>query len=525
MEIYLRPNFYRKNLKTEQMHVEPPHNQPAVFMEGIVKRFPNVFANDDVKFRLLKGEIHSLLGENGAGKTTLMRILSGFYQPDAGNIFVSGRRVVFHSPKDALAHGIGMIHQHFQLVQNFTVAENISLAVPETVKLNMPAFEKRVNNISEQYGLAIDSRARIYELSVGEQQRVEILRMLFRKINILIMDEPTAVLAPQEIERLFDIMRKMRSEGRSIVFITHKLEEVLEISDFITVLRRGKVMSTVKPDQVPKRDGSVSTELARMMVGREVILEVGRKTVKKEHAILEVENLSVRGDRGELAVSNISFRIRLGEIFAILGVAGNGQRELVEALVGLRSIESGRVLLKGKDISDSFRSIAYIPEDRSERGSVPNMTLVENMVLTGQERFRNGPMVRWKKAKETASGLVENYSIAAPSLTMKARQLSGGNLQKLILAREFSRHPSFLIAEQPTRGLDIGATEEIWQALLKQRRGGSVLLVSGDIKEVLSLSDTVMIIFRGHTMGTLPCDDEQGLEMIGPLMAGVKGSS
>ena len=506
------------------MNVASPNNPSAVFMKGVVKKFPNVFANNEIDFRILKGEIHSLLGENGAGKTTLMRILSGFYQPDAGEIFVSGERVVFYSPKDALACGIGMIHQHFQLVHNFTVAENISLGVPETIRLNMPAFEKRVDSISDQYGLAINSRARIYELSVGEQQRVEILRMLFRKINILIMDEPTAVLAPQEIERLFDIMRKIRNEGRSIVFITHKLEEVLEISDYITVLRRGKVMSTVKPEHVPKRNGAISTELARMMVGREVILEVGRKTIKREDLLLEVKDLSVRGDRGELAVSNISFRIRFGEIFAILGVAGNGQRELVEAIVGLRPIETGHILLGGKDISEGFDNIAYIPEDRTGRGSVSNMSLLENVVLTGQYRFRNGPVVRWKKAKEVAWGLVKDYNIAAPTLAMKARQLSGGNLQKLILAREFSRHPSFLIAEQPTRGLDIGATEEIWQALLRQRKDGGVLLVSGDIKEVLSLSDTILVIFRGQAMNTLSCDDEQCLEMIGPLMAGMKGS-
>jgi len=492
-------------------------------MKGIVKKFPNVLANNGIDFRILKGEIHSLLGENGAGKTTLMRILAGFYQPDAGEVFIDGERAVFRSPRDALTRGIGMIHQHFQLVRNFTVAENIALGMPASLQLNAASLEKHVAALSEQYGLAIDSRARIWELSVGEQQRVEILRMLFRKVDILIMDEPTAVLAPQEIEHLFAIMKRIKEEGRSIVFITHKLEEVLEISDYITVLRRGKVMSTVRPERVRKKDGTVSTELARMMVGREVILEVGKKPVKTEQVLLEVKNLSVRGDRGELAVNNLSFNIRQGEVFAVLGVAGNGQRELVETLVGLRSKETGHMLLGGTDIIACHESISYIPEDRTGRGCVPDMSLLENFVLTDRNRFRKGPFLKWKRAKQRAGRLVREFKIAAPALTMKARQLSGGNLQKLILAREFSRKPLFLIAEQPTRGLDIGATEEIWQALLHQRKDGGVLLVSGDIKEVLSLSDTILVLFRGQVMDILSCEDEKELERIGPLMAGVSG--
>jgi ABC-type uncharacterized transport system ATPase subunit len=272
-------------------------NVPAVFMKGIVKNFQDVVANRGVDFRLLKGEIHSLLGENGAGKSTLMNILSGFYLPDEGEILINGEKVAFHSPRDALDHGIGMIHQNFQLVDNFTVAENITLGMPGPVALNISALEKKVTELSERYGLAIDSRARIWELSVGEQQRVEILRMLFRKVNILIMDEPTSVLTPREIEQLFVIMLRIKEEGRSIVFITHKLEEVREISDYITVLRRGKVMSTIRPDKVREKDGIISTELARMMVGREVILEIGKSSVKTDHTILKVERLSVRGDR------------------------------------------------------------------------------------------------------------------------------------------------------------------------------------------------------------------------------------
>jgi simple sugar transport system ATP-binding protein len=492
-------------------------------MKGIVKRFPEVVANDGIDFRILKGEIHSLLGENGAGKTTLMNILSGFYQPDGGEIFINGQRVVFRSPRDALDHGIGMIHQHFQLVNNFTVAENIILGMPGPVHLDMAQLEKTVADLSDRYGLAIDSRARIWELSVGEQQRVEILRMLFRKINVLIMDEPTAVLAPQEIGRLFATMRRIRLEGRSVVFITHKLEEVLEISDYITVLRRGKVMSTVRPEKVREKDGMVSTELARMMVGREVILEVGKKSTQTDSTLLEVEGLSVKGDRGELSVKDVSFSVKVGEIFAILGVAGNGQRELVEALIGLRPRECGRVLLGGADIAASMDRIAYVPEDRTGRGSIPDMPLLENFALTHRNQFAKGPLLRWKAVKEKAQRLVSEFNIAAPTLTMKARQLSGGNLQKLILAREFSQKPVLLIAEQPSRGLDIGATEEVWRALLHQREGGGILLVSGDLKEVLSLADNILIIFRGQVMDVISCDDEEGLERIGPLMAGMKG--
>jgi len=495
---------------------------PKVFMKGIVKRFPGVVANQEIDFRVLKGEIHSVLGENGAGKTTLMNLLSGLYRPDAGEIFVDGRKVSFRSPRDALDHGIGMIHQHFQLVNNFSVAENIVLGMPGPAHLDIEAIEKSVDELSNRYGLAIDSRSRIWELSVGEQQRVEILRMLYRNIDVLIMDEPTAVLAPQEIERLFAVMRRIKDEGRSVIFITHKLEEVLEISDYITVLRRGKIMSTVRPEKVRGKYSNVSRELARMMVGREVILEIGKTSCRKDRPLLQVEQLCVKGDRGELAVKDISFSVNVGEIFAILGVAGNGQRELIEALVGLRAIDSGKVLLDGGDMSAGLERVGYIPEDRNERGSVPDMQVLENFTLTGRDRFTIGPLMRWKTAAEQTCQKVVDFHIAAPSIEMKARQLSGGNLQKLILAREFSRKPFLLIAEQPTRGLDIGATEEIWQAILKQRETGGILIVSGDLKEALSLADTVMVIFRGQVMDIISCEDDDAIADIGPLMAGVR---
>ena len=499
-----------------------PKNVPAVFMKGIVKNFQDVVANRGIDFRLLKSEIHSLLGENGAGKSTLMNILSGFYLPDEGEILINGEKVAFHSPRDALDHGIGMIHQHFQLVDNFTVAENIILGMPGPVALNIAAHERKVTELSKRYGLAIDSRARIWELSVGEQQRVEILRMLFRKVNILIMDEPTSVLTPREIEQLFVIMLRIKEEGRSIVFITHKLDEVREISDYITVLRRGKVMSTIRPDKVRGKDGIVSTELARMMVGREVILEIGKSSVKSDHTLLKVERLSVRGDRGGLAVNDVSFSLKFGEIFAILGVAGNGQKELIESIVNLRIKENGEILLEEKDIAEGLEKIAYIPEDRNGRGSVPDMSLLENFALTDRKHFSKGPYLRWKSLEDKAKSLISQYNITAPSLKMKAGKLSGGNLQKLILARELSQNPTLLIAEQPTRGLDIGATDEIWRELLRLRETCGILLVSGDIKEVLSLADKILVIFRGQVMDIISCEDEEGMERIGPLMAGVK---
>ena len=486
------------------------------------KRFPNVVANQEIDFRILKGEIHSVLGENGAGKTTLMNLLSGLYEPDAGEIFVDDRKVSFRSPRDALDHGIGMIHQHFQLVNNFTVAENIVLGMPGPINLDIATTEKTVNELSSRYGLAIDGRSRIWELSVGEQQRVEILRMLYRDIDVLIMDEPTAVLAPQEIERLFAVMRLIKNEGRSVIFITHKLEEVLEISDYITVLRRGKIMSTLRPEKVRRKDSKVSRELARMMVGREVILEIGKESCKTDQPLLRVEQLSVKGNRGELAVKDVSFSINVGEIFAILGVAGNGQRELVEALMGLRAIDSGKVLLENSNMTACLERVGYVPEDRNERGSVPDMSLLENYALTGRNRFTTGPLMRWKTVAEKAWQSITDFNIAAAGIDMKARQLSGGNLQKLILAREFSRKPFLLITEQPTRGLDIGATEEIWKAILQQREKGGVLIISGDMKEVLSLADTILIIFRGQIMDIISCEDEESISDIGPLMAGVR---
>jgi len=495
----------------------------AVRMIGIVKQFPGVLANDHVDFRLLESEIHSLLGENGAGKTTLMNILSGFYKPDEGRILLYGKPVMFKNPGDALRAGIGMIHQHFKLVSQFTVAENIILGIQNDFVLNYEKIREKVLRLSEDYGLEIDPGITVSKLSVGEQQRVEILKMLFRNVKILIMDEPTAVLTPDEIKNLFKSIRLLRNRGCSVVFITHKLEEVIEVSDYITVLRRGKVMSTVRPDKVQKRDGIVKAELARMMVGREVILEIGKEPLTPGKPLLNVSHLSVKGDRGEVAVKDVSFSLHQREILGILGVAGNGQAELVEAIVGLRKDFEGEIDVK-KDLKTSLRyTLHYVPEDRIHRGLVPSMTIASNMVLTCLKRFTRGIFLRNKVIFKWAMERISAFNISPPDPGRAAAQLSGGNLQKVILARELAWDPDILIVEQPTRGLDVVATEEVWHSLIAQRgRGAGILLVSGDIREVLSLADRILVLFRGEVMDFFPVTDNWRLRNIGPLMAGVR---
>jgi len=492
-------------------------------MIGIVKQFPGVLANDHVDFRLLESEIHSLLGENGAGKTTLMNILSGLYKPDEGRILLYGKPVMFKNPGEALRAGIGMIHQNFKLVSQFTAAENIILGIQGDFVLNYGKIREKMLRLSETYGLEIDPGITVSKLSVGEQQRVEILKMLFRNVKILIMDEPTAVLTPEEIKNLFMTIRLLRDKGCSVVFITHKLEEVIEVSDYITVLRRGKVMSTVRPDKVQKRDGIVKAELARMMVGREVILEVGNEPLTPGKPLLNVSHLSVKGDRGEVAVKDVSFSLHQREILGILGVAGNGQAELVEAIVGLRKDFEGEISVK-KNLKTSRRfTLHYVPEDRIHRGLVPSMTIASNMVLTCLKRFTRGVFLRNKVISRWTMGRISAFRISPPDPGRAAAQLSGGNLQKVILARELAWDPDILIVEQPTRGLDVVATEEVWHSLIAQRgRGAGILLVSGDIREVLSLADRILVLFRGEVMDFFPVTDNWRLRNIGPLMAGVR---
>jgi simple sugar transport system ATP-binding protein len=491
-------------------------------MERITKRFPGVVANDRIDLEIEPGKIHALLGENGAGKTTLMNVLSGRYRPDEGEIFIGHRPVKFNSPRDALESGIGMVHQHFMLIPNQTAAENIILGLRSPrFFLHQARIEKDVEKLSRTYGLSVDPKAIIDELSLGQQQKVEILKLLYRNAKILVLDEPTAVLTPNEIEELFTTLRNIAKEGKSVVFITHKLEEVMEIADRITILQRGHVIAHLTPEEVESR-----RELARLMVGREVVLKVAKEPVPLGEAVLELRDCSGFDGRGHQAFHRITFAVRRGEIFAIVGVAGNGQSELVAAIMGLRPMSSGELLVLGKPlrrgISPPMESVGYVPEDRIGMGSLPNLDLVDNLILTSYPQFCKRGFFGKDAATKRVEGLLPKFHIAAPDIRVLARQLSGGNLQKLILARELSKGPKFLIAEQPTHGLDIGATEEVWSELLKQRERAGILLVSGDLKEVLSLSDRIGVIFRGRLMDVFSTEDEDGIEEIGPLMAGVR---
>jgi len=481
-------------------------------MKGIIKRFSRIVANNKVDFDLRVGEIHALLGENGAGKTTLMKILSGLYQPDEGKILIKGQTVRFRSPKDAMDMSIGMVHQHFELVPKLTVVENIMLGACKAVFIDIPEKEKEIQGLSEKYGLDVNPKSRIYQLSVGEQQRVEILKMLYRKVKILILDEPTSSLTANEVEKLFSTLRKLTKEGCSIIFITHKLEEVLEIADYITVLRRGKVAAAVNVKRIKQMNGLATSELAKMMVGREVILSVDKNEISTGKEILGIENLHVQGDRREESVRGISFSLNMGEIFGILGVAGNGQKEMVEAIVGLRSIKDGEIRRKG--------SMNYVPEDRINRAAVPGMSIADNLILTSYKDFSK-PIFHKGLVRNHGRKLIKKYDIKPPFLSIPVKQLSGGNLQRLILARELSQKPNLLIAEQPTAGLDISSTEQVWKFLISQRENGAVLLVSGNLKEVLSISDRIAVIFRGSLMDIISVKNQpEKIEKIELMMAG-----
>jgi simple sugar transport system ATP-binding protein len=490
-------------------------------MKGITKRFPGVLANDRIDLEIQPGKVHALLGENGAGKTTLMNILSGRYRPDDGEILVNHQRVRFHSPKDALQVGIGMVHQHFMLIPNQTVAENIILGMesPRFI-LRRGKIEQDVERLSKAHGLSIDPRATIYDLSLGQQQRVEILKLLYRNVEVLILDEPTAVLTPSEIEELSKTLKNLARSGKTILFITHKLEEVMEIADEITILRKGRVIAQTKTEEVESQ-----RELARLMVGREVVLRVEKEPVTPGTTVLELRDCSGYDDRGHQAFQHITFAVRRGEILSIVGVAGNGQTELVEAIMGLRPLSSGQIILFGKPLQESVSlnmgEVGYIPEDRLGMGSIPSLTLVDNLILTSYPSFHKRGVFQREAAARKTETLLSRFHVVAPGIRATARQLSGGNLQKLILARELSKNPRLLIAEQPTHGLDIGATEEVWFELLKQRETAGILLVSGDLREVLSLSDRVGVIFRGRLMDILSVEDEDWISDIGPMMAGV----
>lgn len=503
---------------------------PVLELRGITKRFPGVLANDNIDFQLQKGEIHALLGENGAGKTTLMNILYGLYTPDSGEIIVRDQPARIHNPNDAIRLGIGMVHQHFMLIPVFTVTENVMLGVESirnVVVLDRTSAAQRIREISARHGLAADPEAYVKDLPVGVQQRVEIVKILYREAEILIFDEPTAVLIPQEAEELFKIMRSLVQQGKSIIFITHKLKEVLAVADRITVLRTGRIVGTTTPKE------TTEAQLASMMVGREVILTVEKKPSQPKEVVLEVKDLHVLSDRLIPAVNGVSFEVRAGEILGLAGVQGNGQTELVEAITGLRQVIGGKIKFLGQEITNApprkvlEEGAAHIPENRQEDGLILPFPVYDNMVLNTYYRdpYAHGLALQEKAIIATAEDLVDRFDVRTPSVFVPVTNLSGGNQQKVIVARELSRPIRLLVAAQPTRGLDVGSIEYIHQRLLEKRdQGVAVLLVSTELDEILSLADRIAVIYEGQIMATLP-GGEATKERIGLLMAGIKESA
>ncbi|GAB4572895.1 MAG: ABC transporter ATP-binding protein [Anaerolineae bacterium] len=495
----------------------------SAIMRGIVKRFPGVLANDHVDFEVRAGEIHALLGENGAGKSTLMKILYGLYHPDEGEIFINGQRVAFASPADALEQGIGMIHQHFMLVQTLTVAENVALGMREAgFTLDLHDVKKRLVELADVYGLRVDPDAYIWQLSVGEQQRVEIIKALYRGGALIILDEPTAVLTPQEVDELFVILRQMREQGHALIFISHKLYEVQALCDRITVMRDGRVVDTVPNDGIEQRT------LAKMMVGREVKLQPDRPSVQVGDVQLAIKDLVVNNDQGLPALQRVSLDVRAGEIVGIAGVSGNGQRELAEAVAGLRDPESGTIALAGKDVTHApvverlEAGLSYIPEERNRHGTIGVFSVAENLILQNHaaQPFARGMFFDFNAIKTHSQRLIDRFNIKTPSAETPVKNLSGGNVQKLILARELSRQPVVLIAAQPTRGVDISATEYIREVLMQQRtQGVAILLISEDLDEIMALSDRIVVLYEGRVMGEL-AREEADVETLGLMMAG-----
>jgi simple sugar transport system ATP-binding protein len=497
---------------------------PLLELRGITKRFPGIVANDGVDLDLGRREVHALLGENGAGKSTLMNVLYGLYQPDEGQILMNGKPVSIRSPKDAINLGIGMVHQHFMLIPVMTVAENIVLGTEPTkagVLLDYDESVERVQQIARSFNFSIDPRARVENIGVGQQQRVEILKALYRGADILILDEPTAVLTPQEALELFGILRTLTREGMSVIFISHKLHEVLEIADRVTVLRRGKMIETLP------REGTTQAQLAKLMVGREVLLRVDKKPSEPGEQLLEVEDLHVADERGLPAVRGVSFEVRAGEIVGIAGVDGNGQTELIDAITGLARSQSGVIRVGGKDVTrESARDrldegVGHIPEDRQRRGLILDFTLAENV---GLHDYRNEPNSRFGwlrpgRLVELARRLLKEFDVRGGGPTTLASSLSGGNQQKVVIAREVERDPRVLVAGQPTRGLDVGAIEFVHRRLVEERdEGRAVLLVSLELEEIMSLSDRILVIFGGEIVGEYGPDvteEELGVAMTG----------
>lgn len=499
-------------------------NEYLVRMVNITKRFPGVTANDGVNFDLMAGEVHALLGENGAGKTTLMNILYGIHRPDCGEIYVKGKKVDIRSPKDAIKLGIGMVHQHFLFVEDHSVIENLALGLSRRILGYEREIEEKIKTLEEKYKIKVNLKGYIWQLSLGEQQKVEILRALLRGSDVLILDEPTSVLTPQEAKDLFNSLREMKLDGKGIIFITHKLNEVFEIADRVTVMRRGRVIATLNPRQV------TAEELARIMVSSEIPPRAERPRRSTGGVVLDVRDLVVIGDRGEESVKGVSFRVREGEIFGIGGVAGNGQSELVQSIVGLRKVSGGKIVVMGKDVTNSSPreitelGVAYIPEERIKFGLVPNMSIAENTVLKKyyKDPFSFRKILNYDEIFDHANRVVEEFGIVASSVRAPARNLSGGNIQRLIVGRELIGEPKVIVASNPTQGLDVAATEYIRSVLLAHRdRGAGILLVSSDLDELLELSDRIAVMFRGKFTGVVEpgavSTEELGLMMSGGI--------
>ncbi|MEX1071873.1 MAG: ABC transporter ATP-binding protein [Anaerolineales bacterium] len=495
-------------------------------MKGISKRFPGVLANDHVEFDLHAGEVHALLGENGAGKSTLMKILYGMYHPDEGEIILNGKLVSINSPTDSIDLGIGMIHQHFMLVPTLTVAENVALGVQSNrgPLTDLKAVSKRIVELAGVYGLKIDPEAYIWQLSVGQQQRVEIIKALYRGAALLILDEPTAVLTPQEVDELFVIMRQMVQDGHALIFISHKLHEVVEISDRVTVLRDGRKIGTRLTSETTKRD------LANWMVGREIIFSPEHEAVESGPLRVELKAVSCGSDRGTPGLRQVSLEVHSGEILGIAGVSGNGQRELAEVITGLRKTTDGNILLEGQDVTGltpdalTERMLSYIPEERMRDGMIKEFTVSENMILREHHKppFSRYGFLNLRHISQHTDKLIGQFQVKTPSRETSAKSLSGGNIQKMVLARELSRQPRAIVAAQPTRGLDIGATEYVRGLLLEQRlAGAAILLISEDLDEILALSDRIAVLYEGQIMDILP-RAEATPERLGLLMAGVQ---
>jgi simple sugar transport system ATP-binding protein len=495
---------------------------PLLEMQGITKRFPGVIANDAISFDVRPGEIHALLGENGAGKSTLMKILYGLYAPDEGEILFKGKPVQISSPKVAVEAGIGMVHQHFMLIENMSALENVMLGLPQSKPpmLDLEGTRKKFLELVEKYGLVVNPDMPVWQLTVGKQQWLEILKLLFRDVQLLILDEPTAVLTPSEADQLFATLKFLIDEGRSIIFITHKLEEVRKVADRITVLRDGKVVGTVDKERTSL------TELSTMMVGRPVSLARKPRDNNIQHEpVLVIENLNCKNDRGLEALKNINLTVNTGEILGVAGVDGNGQLELAECIAGLRHPESGKILVNGEAVKHTLNNpelLGFVPEDRHKTGLIIDFSIMENIILRTYNKppFAKRGVINWEVVKSTAEKLVKQYDVRTPNVTIPVSMLSGGNQQKVVLARETCSEPTVIIGSQPTRGLDLGAIDALHELLLRERnRGAAVLFISTELSEVMELSDRIIVMYSGKIMGELDGESADILT-IGEMMMG-----